>query len=230
MKDFISYEDFGAVGDGITNDFFAMKRAHEYANEKGLPVHGTPGKTYLITETETDGVAESISVMTDVDFCGAKIIVDDRDICWCEGQKKRHDTPTFLIESPYKPVTVSEEYLEKINAEGGISREKTKKIDTGLGFPAMLVLTNATVKHYLRYGGNANSGSSQKELVIVDAEGNIDENTPLLFDFERVTGITAYRIDLPTLTIKNAEIISRASQINLVDKYYTINRGIRFMV
>ena len=30
---YVRYEDFGAVGDGITNDFFAMKRAHNYANE-----------------------------------------------------------------------------------------------------------------------------------------------------------------------------------------------------
>ena len=39
---FVCYDDFGAVGDGVTNDFFAIKAAHEYANEKGLPVRGFP--------------------------------------------------------------------------------------------------------------------------------------------------------------------------------------------
>ena len=34
MKEFITYEEYGAVGDGVTNDFFAMKRAHIAANER----------------------------------------------------------------------------------------------------------------------------------------------------------------------------------------------------
>ena len=229
MKEFITYEEYGAVGDGVTNDFFAMKRAHIAANEAGLPVKGTPGKTYLITETEEGGVAESIPVMTDLDLLGATIIVDDRDVCWCEGANKRHNTQTFVIMSPYSSVSIEKEYIDAINDAGGILRGVTKKIDTGLGFPAMLVVTNSNVFHYKRYGGNANAGSPQKELIVVDEKGNIDEKTPVLYDFNTVTSITAYRIDLPTLTIKNANIISRASQINIVDKYYSINRGIKFM-
>ena len=228
MKEFITYEEYGALGDGKTNDFFAMKRAHIAANEKGLPVRATAGKTYLITETEENGVAESIPVMTDVDFSGATVVVDDRDICWCEGANKKHNTQTFEIKSPYSSVALEEKYIDAINAAGGIKRNITRKIDTGLDFPAMLVLTNANTRHYKRYGANNNPGSPQKELIIVDKEGNIDETTPVLYDFDTVTSIVAYRIDLPTLTIKNANIISRASQVNLVDKYYSINRGIRF--
>ena len=60
MKEFITYEEYGALGDGKTNDFFAMKRAHIAANEKGLPVRATAGKTYLITETEENGVADYV--------------------------------------------------------------------------------------------------------------------------------------------------------------------------
>ena len=228
MKEFITYEEFGAKGDGVTNDFFAMKAAHIAANESGLPIRGTEGKTYLITDTELDGVAESIPIMTDVDWCGATIVVDDRDIMWCEGNNKKHNTTCFLVKSPYDSVSVAKEYIDAINSEGGIIRGKTRKINTGLGFPAMLVLNNSNTMHYKRYGANNNPGSAQKELIIVDAEGNIDEKTPILYDFETVTSITAYRIDLPTLTIKNGLIISRASQINIVDKYYSINRGIRF--
>ena len=229
MKEFISYEEFGAVGDGKTNDFFAMKCAHIAANEVGLPVKGTPGKTYLITDTEMDGVASSIPVMTDLDLSGATIVVDDRDIYWYDAPNKKHNTPTFEIKSPYPSVAVEKEYIDAINEKGGIKRGITKKIDTGLDFPAMLVVNNSNTVHYKRFGAaGGHSGSPQKELIIVDKEGNIDEKTPVLYDFEAVTGITAYRIDLPTLTIKNAMIISRASQVNLVDKYYSINRGIRF--
>ena len=37
-KRFVNYLDFGAVGDGITDDFAAILQAHEYANENQLPV------------------------------------------------------------------------------------------------------------------------------------------------------------------------------------------------
>ena len=37
-KKFVYYSDFGAVGDGVTNDFEAIREAHIYANENHLPV------------------------------------------------------------------------------------------------------------------------------------------------------------------------------------------------
>lgn len=44
-KSFITYEEFGAVGDGKTDDQQAIVAAHEAANEKGLPVKAGAGKT-----------------------------------------------------------------------------------------------------------------------------------------------------------------------------------------
>lgn len=68
-KKYVSYEDFGAVGDGVTDDFRAIRDAHAYANEKGLPVLGTPGKNYLIFDTSlgTDSIL-SVEIRTDVDW------------------------------------------------------------------------------------------------------------------------------------------------------------------
>ena len=42
-KNYVTYEDFGAVGDGVTDDFAAIYKAHEYANENKLPVEGKAG-------------------------------------------------------------------------------------------------------------------------------------------------------------------------------------------
>ena len=75
MKNYVRYEDFGAVGDGIHNDFFAMKAAHEFANENRLPVKADASRKYLISSTEKDGIASSITVMTDTDFSGATVII-----------------------------------------------------------------------------------------------------------------------------------------------------------
>ena len=223
---YVTYADFGAVGDGVTNDFFAIKAAHDFANEKGLPVKADGTKTYLITETEVDGVAETISIKTDTDWCGAHIIIDDTDVAWCEGQNKKYSANIFTVESYYPSVRVDEEHIRKINEAGGIDKDTVKKIDTGLGYPAMLIVYNENTRHFIRYGGNQNSGAPQKELAVVDKDGNIDPTTPFLFDFDNVSYIVAYRIDVPTLTLENATITSRASQVNLVDQYHSINRGI----
>ena len=45
---FVSYEQFGAKGDGVTDDMPAIVAAHAYANEKGLSVKAKNGKTYFI--------------------------------------------------------------------------------------------------------------------------------------------------------------------------------------
>ena len=47
-KKFVSYEDFGAVGDGIHDDLPAIVEAHRYANEQGLPVRARDGAIYYI--------------------------------------------------------------------------------------------------------------------------------------------------------------------------------------
>ena len=226
---YVSYLDFGAKGDGVTNDFWAIRAAHEYANENGLPVRAGAQKTFLISDTESDGIASSIIVKTDTDFCGSTIVIDDTEISWHANEKSgccAREQAIFSIESRYAPVQIEEKYIAEINSRGGISRENTKKLTLGIDYPAMLVVRNENSRVYVRYGGNEDSGVTQEELVIVDEKGNIDETTPWLFDYERITGITAYRIDEPTLKFENLFVLTKASRLNLVDKYSEIRRGI----
>ena len=74
----LTYECFGAVGDGTTNDFDAIKKAHAFANkeyvEKGIfiTVHGTAGKNYYVGANSS-----VIPVATSTNFHGANIILDD---------------------------------------------------------------------------------------------------------------------------------------------------------
>ena len=57
----VTYEEFGAVGDGKADDQSAIVAAHAAANEKGLPVKAGDGKTYYIggggltADIRTDG-------------------------------------------------------------------------------------------------------------------------------------------------------------------------------
>ena len=81
ITDAVYYEDFGAVGDGVTDDFAAIFKAHEYANEHKLPVYGTPGKTYYIYDTAMGAEwGQPAIIKTPVDWRGAEFIIDDRNM------------------------------------------------------------------------------------------------------------------------------------------------------
>ena len=54
LKKTVCYEDFGAVGDGKTDDFDAIAKAHAYANENRLDVVTDGTKTYYIGKDALD--------------------------------------------------------------------------------------------------------------------------------------------------------------------------------
>ena len=92
-KQYVTYEAFGAVGDGKTDDLPAIAAAHAYANEHGLPVRAKDDATYYI-----GGKAIVVMVGTDVDFGKAHFIIDDTEI---EDRGK----PIFLIPRTTKEFT-----------------------------------------------------------------------------------------------------------------------------
>ena len=52
----ITYEEFGAKGDGKTDDLEAIRGAHAEANKGGQTVIGTKGKTYYVGPTYGNAV------------------------------------------------------------------------------------------------------------------------------------------------------------------------------
>jgi len=71
----VTYEAFGAVGDGKTDDVPAIYQAHEFANNENLPVKARDGATYYI-----GGAATVINIQTTTDFGTARFIIDDRNV------------------------------------------------------------------------------------------------------------------------------------------------------
>ena len=47
-KKTVFYSEYGAIGDGVTDDHAAILAAHVDANEKGYEVKADEGKTYYI--------------------------------------------------------------------------------------------------------------------------------------------------------------------------------------
>ena len=180
---FVTYEEFGAVGDGITDDFLALRAAHAYANEKGLPVKGSPDKKYRLHRNFADGKACSIIVRTDTDWQGAEIIVDDSDIPpWDEEGK--FNEQIIRVESDYTETVIEDrETLSRLEGIG----VGTKKIDLALGYSALLILLNKEHRVFRRYGkayGSQMLGAYQSEIILVDGEGNVDASTPFMFDYK----------------------------------------------
>jgi hypothetical protein len=88
----------------------------------------------------------------------------------------------------------------------------------------LLVPIDSNVKRYIRKGENANSGANQQDALVVDKNGNIDMNARLIWDFDRITSLTAYPIDDKTLYIRGGHFTTKNNTGNADDNY--MRRGI----
>jgi hypothetical protein len=210
----VTYEEFGAKGDGETDDFIAIRDAHNFANKGGQTVKAKAGAHYYIKDTLLGANVEYVSIKTPTDWTGAEFTIDDRDI---DG-RARNDvarTNIFVIESDYDTITISDE--ETLSQYYGVG-PGTTKLDLGLGYPAMIVITNKEHKVYRRYGlGYAvgtRKGHNQDEVILLDKNGNIDPSTPFMFDYEKVTKIVIYPLEenQERLIVEGGVFTTRACQ------------------
>lgn len=199
----VRYSDFGARGDGKTDDIDAIAATHAFANQQGLPVKADEGATYYIGGKNRTAVVE-----TNTDFGTAAFVIDDTNV-----QDRR--THVFLVNSnlrPFKP-------------EGIASLKRNQKqIDVSLPGTCIVTVTNSNVRRYIRFGPNQNNGSPQTDIFIVDKHGNVDMNAPIIWDFDQITDITALPIDDTTLTITGGRFTTIAN--NAESKYTYYSRGI----
>jgi hypothetical protein len=203
IKGVVSYSDFGAKGDGKTDDIDAIAAAHKYANQHGLPVKADAGATYYI-----GGADKTADIQTDTDFGSARFIIDDT-------QTQNRGANVFQITSALKPFKPQ-----------GISSLKCNQPNIGITLPGdcLIVVSNAKVKRYIRHGLNQNNGSAQTDVFIADKDGNVDMGAPIIWDFDEITAITAYPMDKTTLTISGGHFTSLANAAE--SKYTYYGRGI----
>ena len=221
-RDYVTYEDFGAVGDGKTEDFAAICKAHEYANEHKLAVKGTPGKTYYIKDTKlgTDEVHVAV-IKTNVDWCGANFIIDDTNLTVMKNYPEEREIatkPIFQIvpEDEHKVFRIEDkEHLARIAAQG--LNQKTKKIDLGIDWdgPVMIIPSNSAHGVFRRRGTNQYNGAPMHEIIVIEADGSISEETPIMFSYAHIDYIDVYKLDPKTaITIENGVFTTLESRVN----------------
>ncbi|MFB9294765.1 hypothetical protein [Persicitalea jodogahamensis] len=205
-RGWVKYSDFGALGDGKTDDMNAIAAAHAFANQQKLPVKADEGATYYISGKERTAV-----IRTDTDFGKAAFIIDDVDV-------ENRNASVFEVSSS----------LKSFPLKGVTSLKRNqKKIDATLPGPCLITVTNSNVKHYIRYGLNQNNGVSQTDIFMVDKNGKVDMDAPIIWDFDQITEISALPIDEKPLKITGGRFTTIANQAESKYTYYQRNIQIR---
>lgn len=189
MSEYITYEMFGAVGDGIADDMPAIARAHAEANRRGLPVRAGAGAVYYISPRDMTAM-----IMTDTDWTGAKFTIDDRD-------PENTQAPVFRVVSGLdgSEMTVN---IDRLHAG-------QTALSGPIGRNAFVVVQNENHRDYIRRGLNQNSGHPRTDCFIVNADGSLA--SPVAYDFDTVTSVAVYPMDEKTLTICGGEFTTIAN-------------------
>lgn len=202
----VRYSDFGAKGNGKTDDIDAIAATHAFANQHGLPVKADEGATYFI-----GGKERTAGIQTDTDFGTAAFIIDDTEV-------ENRNASVFMVSSSLQP----------FNLEGVSSLKRNQeKVDVSLPGACLITVTNSHVKHYIRFGLNQNNGSAQTDIFVVDKNGHIDMDAPIIWDFEQLTEITALPMDKDTLNITGGRFTTIANKAESKYTYYSRNIAIR---
>lgn len=199
----VRYSDFGVRGDGKHDDMDLIAATHAFANQYGLTVKADEGATYYIS-----GKNRTAVIRTDTDLGTATFMIDDTDV-------QNRNAPVFLVSSDLRPFT----------PEGITSLKRNQeRIDLSLPGPCLVTVTNSNVKRYIRFGPNQNNGSSQTDIFMVDKDGYVDRNTPIIWDFDQITDISVLPIDSVPLTLSGGRFTTIANKE--ASKYTYYSRGI----
>ena len=195
----VRYSDFGAKGDGESDDYEAIYAAHTYANEGGQTVYADDGAVYYLNSTPYP-----INIRTSVEFGNAKFIIDDRG----DEVHAQKSQGLFRVVRDIGGSTLSNLDIPDIlqNKENGlpiITRDTTELpwIVPFLTADSMVRMFDAEHRDYVRYGANQNGGNIRQDVILVSADGKISPDTPPAYDFYNINNIHIFRCDDTPITI-----------------------------
>ncbi len=234
---YLTYEEFGAVGDGVADDFAAIDRTHREANKYGQSVKANDEATYYMKDSsrEVDGevIITPIVIKTPVNWGKAHFVIDDRELEVIRSKATQSRHHIFSIESDYPVEEIVDKDILQAVLDSGL-RPGVTKLPLKFDYPVMIIPSDSTHTVYRREGYGSSQGSRTHEVLVLDKNGNIDPDAPIMFDYYHLDKIFVYRLDIEHITIEGGIFTTRACRTNglvevdgrLVDQAAYIARGI----
>ena len=232
----VKYSDFGAKGDGKTNDYAAILKTHEFANQCRQKVLADKGASYYIGLTG----GNPIRIYTDVDWGDATFIIDDtapgvfaertQPIFYIKREKENEQFTFTVDEIKQLAGTQNPQVLRTYDQSGKLISGKIPWLAPRLTSDAMIIIKNENHKDYIRFGANNDKGQVRAEIVLVDRYGNIDPTTPISFDYEEITNLSIIHTDDAPVTVEGGRFVSiccrAGAETDYKNTYDSFFRGI----
>lgn len=199
MQQYVTYEQFGAHGDGAHDDMPAIVAAHAYANANGLAVRARDDATYYI-----GGAALTADIRTDTHFGQAQFIIDDRAV-------QDHRAPCFRVSSDAERFTPQLTSLRR--GTSAVSFPHTGQV--------YVRVFDDTHRVYIRKGLNMDEGSDASDCFVVDAAGQVTGD--INWDYDRITGAYAFSVDDAPIVIEGGVFTTLANAEVSKYNYYSRN-------
>jgi hypothetical protein len=191
----VSYEAFGAVGDGVADDLPAIVAAHAFANTHHLPVRTRPGATYHLGRR-----ALTVVILTDTDWGTSRFVIDDTDV-------ENHRASLFAVRSRLEPVSL---------AITRLTRDQ-QRLDVRPPRDCWVRVENNRQRVYIRRGLNQNNGTPQRDCFILRRDGTIEG--AIDWDYETITRVDARPIDERPLVVKGGVFTTIANRMKQEQGY-----------
>ncbi len=189
QETWVTYEAFGACGDGVTDDMPAICKAHEYANARGLSVRTKSDATYHL-----GGQALTAVITTDTDWNTSRFTIDDTHV-------QDHKAPLFVVRSQLEP--------EQLHIDRLTRDQKTLNVQPK--HDCYVRVENDHKKRFLRRGLNQDEGVPQQDCFILRRDGSLD--APIDWDYDVITRIDAHPIDEKTLVLRGGIFTTFANRM-----------------
>ncbi|MBN2451524.1 MAG: hypothetical protein JXR77_14130, partial [Lentisphaeria bacterium] len=195
----VTYEDFGALGDGVADDMEAICKAHEFANLHLLPVRANPKGIYHLGMK-----ALTATVATPTDWGTARFTIDDSGTV---GEVENRRQSLFVVDSLLSAVTLDLEPVKRDQARVAARPEQDCYVQ----------VESDARRVFIRRGANQNKGAWLRDCFILRRDGAIEG--PIDWDFDSYTRVTARPIEADTLVVKGGVFTTFANRM-LSDKGY----------
>lgn len=192
----LCYEDFGAVGDGIHDDFDAIIACHDEANRIGASVKTKDAASYYI-----GGADKSAVIKGNVDFGKSKFIIDDRNL-------ERITSYVFIIDSDYPEYELKLDTLSK----------KQEKLHVEHEGKLYVRVFDESKNLFIRKGLNVNSGTPQSDCFILLEDGTIYPS--LDWDYSTVTRAVARSCEDMPITVRGGIFTTIANEEESFYRYH----------